>query len=95
MIGHDSDQRVAQRCQQLPAADTAPAATPQPRVRVSSPPNSATPAAAATATAPGKLTLRVPMVRRRSTVRFRNWAPAQGINSNLSNSAWEPFREPI
>src|SRR5690348_15732632 len=35
------------------------------------------------------------MVRRRSTVRFRNGAPAQPSNSNLSNSLWEPFREPI
>jgi hypothetical protein len=35
------------------------------------------------------------MVRRRSTVRFRNGAPAQRINSNLSNWLWEPFREPI
>ena len=35
------------------------------------------------------------MVRRRSTVRFRNGAPAQRNNSNLSNRLWEPFREPI
>ena len=28
-------------------------------------------------------------------VRFRNGTPAQRINSNLSNRAWEPFREPI
>src|SRR5580704_1331169 len=32
------------------------------------------------------------MVRRRSTVRFRNGAPAQRINSNGSNSPWGPFR---
>src|SRR5450755_4237185 len=36
-----------------------------------------------------------PMVRRRSTVRFRNGAPVQGNNSNLSNRLWEPFRGPI
>ena len=35
------------------------------------------------------------MVRRRSTVRFRNGAPAHRNNSNLSNIYWEPFREPI
>jgi len=35
------------------------------------------------------------MVRRRSTVRFRNGAPAQRINSNLPDGLWEPFRGPI
>ena len=35
------------------------------------------------------------MVRRRSTVRFRDRAPVQRNNSNLSNRLWEPFREPI
>jgi hypothetical protein len=35
------------------------------------------------------------MVRRRSTVRFRNGAPAKRNNSNLSNRLWESFREPI
>ena len=35
------------------------------------------------------------MVRRRSTVRFRNGAPAQDGNSNGSNRLWGPFREPI
>src|SRR5947208_10772953 len=34
------------------------------------------------------------MVRRRSTVRFRNGAPAQRANSNLSNGLWGPFRGP-
>src|SRR2546421_2711928 len=34
------------------------------------------------------------MVRRRSTVRFRNGAPAQRNNSNLSNDPWGPFRGP-
>ena len=43
----------------------------------------------------GNETARRAMVRRRSTVRFRNGAPAQRHNSNLSNRAWEPFREPI
>src|SRR6266498_2358001 len=32
------------------------------------------------------------MVRRRSTVRFRNGAPAQRNNSNTSNGPWGPFR---
>jgi hypothetical protein len=36
----------------------------------------------------------VVMVRRRSTVRFRNGAPAQRINSNTSNGPWGPFRGP-
>jgi hypothetical protein len=35
------------------------------------------------------------MVRRRSTVRFRNGAPVQRNNSKASNRSWEPFREPI
>ena len=35
------------------------------------------------------------MVRRRSTVRFRNGAPVQRENANLSNRLREPFREPI
>ena len=34
------------------------------------------------------------MVRRRSTVRFRNGAPAQRNNSNISNRPWGPFRGP-
>src|SRR5690348_8772564 len=34
------------------------------------------------------------MVRRRSTVRFRNGAPVQRIKSNTSNSPWGPFRGP-
>ena len=34
------------------------------------------------------------MVRRRSTVRFRNGAPAKRNNSNSSNSPWGPFRGP-
>jgi hypothetical protein len=34
------------------------------------------------------------MVRRRSTVRFRNGAPAQRTNSNISNGPWGPFRGP-
>src|SRR5260370_22374677 len=34
------------------------------------------------------------MVRRRSTVRFRNGAPAQRNNSNTSNGPWGPFRGP-
>jgi hypothetical protein len=34
------------------------------------------------------------MVRRRSTVRFRNGAPDQDDNSNASNSAEGPFRGP-
>ena len=34
------------------------------------------------------------MVRRRSTVRFRNGAPAQRNNSNSSNGPWGPFRGP-
>jgi hypothetical protein len=34
------------------------------------------------------------MVRRRSTVRFRNGAPAQGSFSNASNSRRGPFRGP-
>ena len=34
------------------------------------------------------------MVRRRSTVRFRNGAPAQRNNSNASNGPWGPFRGP-
>jgi hypothetical protein len=42
-----------------------------------------------------KGTARRSMVRRRSTVRFRNGAPAQRNNSNLSNRLREPFREPI
>ena len=37
---------------------------------------------------------RLPMVRRRSTVRFRNGAPAQRNNSNASNGPWGPFRGP-
>src|SRR6266571_4482928 len=32
------------------------------------------------------------MVRRRSTVRFRNGAPAQRNNSNTANGPWGPFR---
>ena len=28
-------------------------------------------------------------------IRFCNGTPGQGINSNLSNKSWEPFREPI
>src|ERR1700751_3544479 len=32
------------------------------------------------------------MVRRRSTLRFRNGTPAQRHNSNTSNSPWGPFR---
>jgi hypothetical protein len=39
-------------------------------------------------------TKRACMVRRRSTVRFRNGAQAQRINSNLSNRSWGPFRGP-
>ena len=35
------------------------------------------------------------MVRRRSTVRFRNGAPAQGINSNGTDALRGPFRGPI
>ena len=34
------------------------------------------------------------MVRRRSTVRFRNGAPGNRINSNASNRSWGPFRGP-
>src|SRR2546429_4348713 len=34
------------------------------------------------------------MVRRRSTVRFRNGAPVQRTNSNTSNRLWGPFRGP-
>jgi len=34
------------------------------------------------------------MVRRRSTVRFRNGAPVQRTNSNTSNGPWGPFRGP-
>src|SRR5437016_14219291 len=34
------------------------------------------------------------MVRRRSTVRFRNGAPAERNNSNGSNDLWGPFRGP-
>ena len=41
-----------------------------------------------------RLSLSLPMVRRRSTVRFRNGAPAQGNNSNTSNGPWGPFRGP-
>jgi len=28
-------------------------------------------------------------------VRFCNGTPGQGINSNLLNKSWEPFREPV
>src|ERR1039457_1035454 len=35
------------------------------------------------------------MVRRRSTVRFRNGAPGKRHNSNTSNRPWGPFRGPI
>jgi hypothetical protein len=34
------------------------------------------------------------MVRRRSTVRFRNGARVQRSNSNISNRPWGPFRGP-
>src|SRR2546430_16284525 len=43
---------------------------------------------------PGQEADRNPMVRRRSTVRFRNGAPAQRNNSNTSNGPWGPFRGP-
>ena len=39
-------------------------------------------------------TVRRSMVRRRSTVRFRNGAPAQRTNSNSSNGPRGPFRGP-